>query len=159
MMARIALLTFVAFILASCKSPALSESEIAANKARSKESFQLALQRSKEGKTDSAEALFREALDLDSGTIERHLGLAVFLARTGRSDEALELYAVALKRFGEKPEIYEEIAFARNESGNAEAAIAALKKAIELRLKLPNTPENAQWIQRDQEGIKGLAGN
>lgn len=153
-------LLFSSFLLLlSCRSaPDLSEAEVAANKKKSAESFQLALQRSKEGKTDSAEAHFREALELDGSTLERHLGLAGFLARTGRNEEAFAVYRNALKKLGERPEIYEEMAFAHNEAGDASAAIAALKKALDLRAKLPDTPENREWMQRDREGIEGLSG-
>lgn len=152
----VVLLLLAAF---ACKSaPPLTEGEIAANKAKSKQSFTLALQRSKEGKKDSAEALFREAVELDPENLERHIGLAGFLGRTGRSGDAFAIYKNALAKFGERPEIYEEMAFAHNEAGDTDAAVSALHKAVELRSKMPNTPENAQWIQRDQEGIKGLTG-
>lgn len=146
------------FSLACQSSRELSPEQLSAKKEKSQQTFALALQRSKEGKNDSAEALFREAIDLDAGTLERHLGLAGFLARTDRAKEAFAVYQAALQRFGDRPEIYEEIAFVRNEAGENEAAITALKKALDLRAKLPDTAENREWMKRDREGIRAIMG-
>src|SRR5262245_14568881 len=64
--------------------------------------------------------------------IEQNIARARQLARQGRADEALEAYATAIASSPESPFLYREVAALERQRGNTDAALADLRKAVEL---------------------------
>lgn len=125
-------------------------------KAAAQKVYQSGLSQANGGNSAAAEAFFRQALDLDSSNVNYHIALGGVLLRAGRTADAVKVYQNAMEQVGEMPELYEDLAFAQNQNGDNAAAIESLEKALNLRGKLPDSPENRKWIEQDKKGISDL---
>ncbi len=128
----------------------------ATDQAKAKKSYQMGLSEAQAGRYLEAEAYLREAASMDPNSVDAQLGLAALLSQTGRSKDAVQIYEAALKRVGERPEIYEDMAASYAGASEAELAIESLRKALNLRANMVDTPENRKWIEQDKQLIAEL---
>jgi len=145
---------FLLLVLLACASPRPAADPEAKEEAT--RIFQLGLSHATAGRSIEAEAYFRQSIDLDPDFLDGYLGLAGLFVDLGREKESMKIYEAALSRLGERPEIFEDRATAYERFGKLEEAIAELRRAVEIRSKMPDTPENRKWLEQDRAGIEAL---
>ena len=153
-MSRVLPLLF--FFLPACASgPSVADS---AGKEEARKAFRLGVSHVQGRRMLEAEGYFRQSIQLDPDYLEGYLGLGGLFTDLGRESEAVDIYESALSRLGERPEILEDLATAYERFGKPEQAVNRLRRALEIRSKMPDTPENREWIEKDEAGIKDLSG-
>ncbi|MFT3913800.1 MAG: DUF3857 domain-containing protein [Anaeromyxobacteraceae bacterium] len=103
------------------------------------------------GDVAGAIALQREGLRLDPSDLGLRLALADLLAANGRMDDAEVAYAAAAALAPEEADVHERRGRARLSAGQAEGALADLRRALELRPQAPGVKELVQSLEPARE--------
>lgn len=126
--ARVQALIVVAAVALFCNWPSGSRSLMRAV-TRTNVGFALTQQ----GRLDEAEAVYREALDIEPGYAEAHNSLGTVLQRQGRLDEAIAEYRNAIESETTFYKAYGNLGSAMQLKGQLGEAIRQQRKALELK--------------------------